>query len=209
MKTKVNFLSTITLLFFIMAACGGQTSRTDTRDNLADVREDLQEVIQTIDKALATNDISDFKSKTDDAVSSLDSKIDDYLNDMDKADRRVDQNTRNQIIDMKQKKVELEFKLALLEHDDTDNWGDGDRDRRQDRTDTRTGDDRTATGARQTATVGDHTATGTRQTATGDRDRRREILYGPQLVEDMKKDLRDLRGKVEQFAQSLPREAAN
>lgn len=189
MKRAINFLGAISLVIILMAACG-QNTRTDTRDNLTDVREDMREVIQNIDEALATDDVSNFKSKTEDAVSSLDNKIDDYLSEMDNADRRIDHNSRNQIIEIKQKNVEIEFKLALLEQEDYDNWGD--RDRQQDRTgtttDMRTGDDRTATGARQTT--------------TDDKNHRREILYGQQLVDDLKADLRDLRGKVEQFVQS-------
>jgi ElaB/YqjD/DUF883 family membrane-anchored ribosome-binding protein len=230
MKRTFSLIGVITILSIILAACGGQTGRTDTRGNLADLREDMQRVIQTIDEAIATNDISEFKNKTDDAVSKLDNRIDDFLDEMDNANRQVDHNTRNRVIQMKQKKVEVEFKLALLEQDDYDNWGtDGqrqdrtrttgaatgtatDRDRATtapqattpDRTTTTPGtttDRTTATDpARTPGTPGTGIATDERRRTT-DRDQR-EIIYGPQLVDDIKDDLRDLRNEVEQFMQA-------
>jgi ElaB/YqjD/DUF883 family membrane-anchored ribosome-binding protein len=208
MKRIFKSLGAITLIMFIMASCDGQTGRTDIQEDLVDLRDEMQEVIQTIDEAIATNDISEFKDKTDDAVSSLDNKIDDYLNEMDNAERRIDQNARNRVINMKQKKVEVEFKLALLEQDDYENWGDEDYQYDETRTTgaaTGTPTDRANQAPRATP---DGTTPGTttdRVNAT-DRDtyevNEREIVYGPQLIDDLKEDLRELRTDVEQFIQA-------
>lgn len=214
MKRIFNLLGVITLLSFALAACGGQTSRTNTGEDLVDLREEMQEVIQSIDEAIATNDISEFKNKTDDAVSSLDNKIDDYLNEMDRAERRIDQNARNRVIQMKQKKVEVEFKLALLEQDD-ENWYDNSDSTQNNRTRTTgnvsgTAIDRSADANLTTrGFTNDTTSTGNRTAIVPDIDRRsnnnntrREIIYGPQMVDDLKDDLRDLRTEVEQFMQA-------
>lgn len=219
MKRTFNLIGAITLLF-ILASCDGQTSRTtdtsDNRANLIDLREEMQEVIQNIDEAIASNDVSEFKDKTDDVVSSLDAKIDDYLDEMDNAERRIDQNSRNRVIQMKQKKVEVEFKLALLEQDDYERWDDEGYQNNRTRTPgtaTGTSIDRTNQAPRTTAdgsiahtdttTMGGRTAIVTDvDRRTGNDRTRREIIYGPQMVDDLKDDLRDLRTEVEQFMQA-------
>jgi ElaB/YqjD/DUF883 family membrane-anchored ribosome-binding protein len=192
MKRIFNIIATITLFSFILSSCDGQTNRTDVREDLAEIRNEMQEVIQSIDEAIATNDISEFKNKTDDAVSSLDNKIDEYLSEMDNAERRIDQNARNHVIGMKQKKVEVEFKLALLEQDDYENWDD---ENYQDAA-TGTPTDRANQAPRAEP---DETTVGT---TTDPDDNQREIIYGPQLVDDLKEDLRELRSDVEQFMQA-------
>jgi hypothetical protein len=246
-RTKI--LGLIALFAILFVACG-QSNRSNRQSNLAELREDLVEVIQTIDEAIAARDISDFKSRADDAISKLDNRIDDYLDEMDNADRRVNQSVRSQVIDLKQKKVEVEFKLALLDQDDYDGdamyhdgrvISDDDRDRTRTTTDGRVDrrqdgvevgvDDRRRTTAdgrevevgvndRRVTTDRDRTTTapgtgygtapGTTdergyaqdRTVVGDRDRDRDIVYGPQLIDEIKEDLRSLRNDVEQFMQA-------
>jgi hypothetical protein len=216
MKSTIIYSGTIVLLLLFLVSCDNQSTRTA---EMGDIKEEMNEVIQTIDEALIAEDISEFKNKTDDAISKLDNKVDDYLDELDNADRRIDGSARNQIIDIKQKKVEVEFKLALLEQDDYD-WDNNEyRNRTGTTTDTRTGTnnmDRTTTtdtrtGTDQTdiddvnrGTDNNRVATDDQRDRTGTYRTHREIMYGPELVEDLKSDLRDLRSQVEQLAQTLP-----
>ncbi len=210
MKRTLNLLAIITLFSFILAACGGQTGRKDTKSDMSDLAEGMQEVIQNIDEAISSNDISEFKNKADDAVGSLDSKIDDYLNEMDKAERRIDKNTQNLVIEMKQKNVEVELKLALLEQDDTKRRDSGTQAYQSD--DTRDVSATTQQGATSTlpsdrTVADDRTITSDGRIGTGgdlkrDAETDRAEMYGSQMVDGIKDDLRELKRDVEQFMQT-------
>lgn len=247
-KSLYGFIALFAILF---VACG-QSNRSNTQSNIVELREDLVEVIQNIDEAIATNEVSDFKSRADDAISKLDDRIDNYLDEMDNSDQSVDQSVRSKVIDLKQKKVEVEFKLALLDQDEYDGDAmvhdgrvlsdddqnadtrrtttDGTLERRDDgvevgvderRTtadgrevemDTR--DDRAVTTDRdRTATPGtgygttpgattDERGYAQDRTVTADGDRDVDVVYGPQLIDEIKEDLRSLRNDVEQFMQA-------
>jgi hypothetical protein len=105
-------------VLLISVSCAQRQSEADLQENLSDIREEKIEVISQIDEALALADISEFRRKTEDALNKLDNQIDDYHNEMDNADRRIDRETRDAIIAMKQKKTAIEFKLDLLDDRD-------------------------------------------------------------------------------------------
>lgn len=191
MKKTFNVIVFITTFALALAACGGQSGRKDNRSDLSDLSEDMQEVVQNIDEAISTNEVSDFKDKTENVINSLDKRIDDYLNEMDKVERRVEKNTQNLVIEMKQKKVEVELKLALLEQDD--NWPE------------ESGTD----ASQRDAALSDKTAVNDRPEITStDGDMKRgtdtqgSVMYGSQMVDNIKSDLRELKRSVEQFMQT-------
>jgi ElaB/YqjD/DUF883 family membrane-anchored ribosome-binding protein len=201
MKRNFKFFGIIMILPFVLFACNTQTSRNETRNNLSNLSEEMQDVVQTIDEAIAVNDISEFENKTEDAVNSLDKKIDDYLDEMDKAERRIERNTQNLVIDMKKKSAEVEFKLALLDQDDDRVWNQDEA--QPDGSGMQTSQRNITSDGSVSAAQADRTVAGNRTAedeGTTDRDRTR--LYGSNMVEDIKEDLRELKSDVDQFMQT-------
>ncbi len=193
MKRVLGLFGMVSLVMLLAVACNQQTG-SDVQADLTDIREEMQNVIQSIDEALATTEVSEFKSKTDDAVNQLDGQIDEYLNEMDRAERRIEQQARNTVIDLKQKKVEVEFKLALLEEDDEytdDQQGYQSSSAR-----------RASDGELATTTMDEDTTTMDMDTQADREKQDGRILYGRELHNDIKDDLRDLRMEVEQFMQA-------
>jgi hypothetical protein len=223
MKRLLNISAIAILFLFVAAACNQQGQRAD----FDSVRDDFRDALAQIDEALRTQDHDDFRDRADDAINKVDNAVDDFLDEMDSQDRRMDQQTRNQVINIKQKRSEVEFKLSLLEHDrDGNGWGTtNDRDRRDTRvgTDGRTDgtvhrdattddrmvqDQRTATdygtADRRVDTRGtDDRRVDTRDTDTRwDTDNGDDRLYGRNLQEEIRNDLRELRDEVQQFMQA-------
>jgi transcription termination factor NusB len=136
-KNAILYGLTIFMAIFL-ASCNMQRSEADVQENLAEIREEKREIIHDINEAINladVGDISEFKNKAEDALNKLDNQIDDYHNEMDRADRRIDKDARASIINMKQLRTAIEFRLDLL--DDRDQGGIGMTD---DRGTERTGD---------------------------------------------------------------------
>jgi hypothetical protein len=233
MKRRASIFGIFAFLtLFLFSACNGARTRADIQDDLADIREEKMEIVNKIDQALAMTDIDDFVDKARDALDDLDNQIDEYHNTMDRANMRIDEQTRQSIINMKQKRAAIEFKLDLLEEnggwfDDgrdtrrtgTDWDGDDRADRRrtdppadQRRDDARTDweDDTRDTqwdDTRRDDTRRDDTRRDRRWDDDPDRrdtrwddDRRRDdVDYAPELFEEVKDDLQELRREIEEF----------
>jgi hypothetical protein len=223
MKRILNITGIALMFLFLAAACNQQGQRTD----LDSVRDEFRDALAQIEDALRIQEFDDFKSRAEDAISSVDSAVDDYLNEMDNNDRRIDQQTRNQVINIKQKRAEVDFKLSLLDHDRSGDGWETNRNRTGTRTttdgrtdgatqrgattddagiyDQRTATDRTTADTRTGTTRDDAVVTG--RTRTDDRgwttdDDADESLYGRNLQEEIRNDLRELRDEVQQFMQA-------
>ncbi|MFO7997399.1 MAG: hypothetical protein R6U86_00270 [Bacteroidales bacterium] len=75
----------------------------------------MQEVVKTIDEALNAGNSGELIQRSDFALNQLETQIDDYLEEMDNAARRIDKESRDRIISIKQKIVETDFRLGLLD----------------------------------------------------------------------------------------------
>ncbi|MFW5708105.1 MAG: hypothetical protein ACOC12_09305 [Bacteroidota bacterium] len=75
----------------------------------------MQETLQKMDELPNEPDLNNFNDKTTVLLGSLDSQIEEYHLLMDKTNQVIDKEARDRIIRIKQKKAEIEFKLALLE----------------------------------------------------------------------------------------------
>jgi hypothetical protein len=118
MKKYLNSLGIILVtVLLISAGCNQQRSRSDLRENLSDIREELLEVVATIDEALVADNLSEFKNKTDNALSNLEDQIDNFQDEMNQADRRISPEAREKVINLQQRKEEVELKLNLLDND--------------------------------------------------------------------------------------------
>lgn len=193
---------------FMFVSCNQQQSGSDVREDLAELRENTQEVIHKIDEALAMTDVSDFRSQAQDAMDELDNQIDEYHNTMDNADMRIDSEARETIINMKQKRAAIEFKLDLL--DNGNGWGSDETGTRRtdDRTRTDGTGDRTGTdwtddqeGRQQTDRPRDTDLTQDDPERTEWADRDRDVNYAPEVMNEVRNDLQELRTEVEQFMQ--------
>ncbi len=180
--SKIGIFAFLSL--FVFAACqqGG-----DITEELADIRESNMEIIQNIDEAMAMTDMSDFKDQVEEALNNLDDQIENYHTEMDNANRRVDAQARDAIISLKEKMAAVEFKLELMDEGDT--WGGNDQDTSWTETDETTD---------PTTTTATDDTTGMGTTGRMDQD---EVNY-PQLFEEVKSDLQQLRDDLQTFNQN-------
>lgn len=99
----------------LLITCNRQPSGEASVDNLEPIREEMLVVLDKIDVALESNSIGDFSNKTSDAVSDLDNHIEKYVDEMYSRESKITEESINRLMVIKQKKVEMEFKLALLQ----------------------------------------------------------------------------------------------
>jgi len=114
---KLLYLSGIwmPLIMLFLVSCQEQPTPSETRADLADIRNDMQEVIELIDESINEESVHVFIHKTDLALNRLDNNIEEYLSIMDMADERIERDTRNSIISIKEKVAGIDIRLALLD----------------------------------------------------------------------------------------------
>jgi hypothetical protein len=118
MKKFLNSYGIIMVtILLISAGCNRQGSRSNLQDNITEIREEMLDVVGTIDEALVADNLSDFKNRAEDALSNLQDQIDSYENEMDKADLRMSAEIRDKVVNLKHRKAEVELKLDLLDRD--------------------------------------------------------------------------------------------
>jgi hypothetical protein len=112
---KKLYLSILLIPAIFLLACNRQPSSRAGDDNLGAIREEMLVVLDKINTALEANSTGDFKNKTSDAVADLDNHIEKYIDEMYNNERKITENSINRLMVIKQKKVEMEFKLDLLQ----------------------------------------------------------------------------------------------
>ena len=110
-----KLLISIILLFSV--SCQQQPSSADTQADLANIKNEMQEVIETIDESINEESVHVFIHKTDLALNELDKQIDEYLDVIDDANIKVAREPRNSIIRIKQRVAGIDFRMALLDNE--------------------------------------------------------------------------------------------
>ena len=105
----------IPIILLIVASCQEHPSSADTQADLANVKNDMQEVIELINESINEESVYVFIHKTDLALNELDKQIDEYLDVIDDANEKVAREPRNSIIKMKQRVAGIDFRMALLD----------------------------------------------------------------------------------------------
>ncbi len=116
MKKLLNLSGVfVILVIMVSVSCQQQSSQTKSHENLGQIKIEMQDVIEKIDEVLNEEDVSVFINNTDIILNKIDNHIDEYLNMMDEADQRIDKESRNIIIRIKQKEAGIDFRLALID----------------------------------------------------------------------------------------------
>lgn len=187
MKKLVSNLGIFAFLsLFAFVSC--QQGGGNVQEEMTDIREANMEIIQNIAEAMAMTDVSEFRDQVEEVVNNLDDQIENYHTAMDDANQRIDAEARDAVISMKEKAAAIEFKLQLMEEGGM--WGNGDQD-------TTWGDTDRTTDPTTTTTTDDTTGMGT----TGEMGEQGDVQY-PQLLEEVKNDLSQLRSDIETFNQN-------
>jgi hypothetical protein len=118
-KLIIPFDLFMAFILIAFVSCQQQSSKSDFEENMAEIKLEMQDVVEKINEVQNEEDLSVFISKTDDLLNKLDDQIDEYHNEMDRALQKIEKETRNRIIRMKQKIVEIDFRLALLDEKET------------------------------------------------------------------------------------------
>ena len=117
MKKILNPLGILLFLviFFNISCEPQQPTDEEFKETLADIKQEMQDAVITIDQALNAENVPLLLQKSDMALNILEEQVDAYLDETDKAVRRIDKETRDRILAIKKKIVETDFRLALLD----------------------------------------------------------------------------------------------
>lgn len=188
MKIKLTHLAImLTLAMFFNVSCQQQQPTDEEfRENLGDIKQGMQEVVKTVDEALNAENTGELIQRSDFALNQLENQIDDYLDEMDNAARRIDKESRDRIISIKQKIVETDFRLGLL--DDNEYVKRYEQMYNEDTIIVR----RTRPVTYRFPSI----------TAMDDAVAEDRVQYGEEVVEELKEDLKVLKAEVESFIQN-------
>ncbi len=192
MKKLLNSLFTPLMLTMILfASCQQQPQPTDEefREELEVIKQEMQDVVKLLDDALNSDTSVVLLQRSDLALNKLESQLDHYLDQTDKAARRIDKESRNRIITIKQKIVETDFRLALLDdNDDAKRSGQLDEFYDEDTVTVR----RTRPVAYRFPIID----------VPDDAVLQDRVQYGEEVMEELKNDLKVLKDEVERFIQN-------
>ena len=115
---KLLYLSGIwmPLIMLFSVSCQQQPTPSEIKAGLGDIKTEMQEVIELIDESINEESVHVFIHKTDLALNRLDNHIEEYLSIMDMADERIERDTRNSIISVKEKVAGIDIRLSLLDN---------------------------------------------------------------------------------------------
>jgi hypothetical protein len=108
----------IPLIMLFSVSCEQQPTTSESKADLTDVKNDMQEVIELIDESINEESVHVFIHKTDLALNQLDNQIDEYLSIIDMANEKIDKEARNSIIKIKERIAGIDIRLALLDDED-------------------------------------------------------------------------------------------
>ena len=108
----------LTMLFLVFVSCQRQLTEEEFHESLTELRGEMQIASTWLEEAIETDNLSEFMEKSDEALNKIETQLDAYMDETDRAFRRIHQETRTQIINIKQKITEIDFRLALLENNE-------------------------------------------------------------------------------------------
>ncbi len=119
MKKLINLSRILMpLIILLLASCQQQQSSSESKADLADIKNKMQETSELIDESIHEESVHLFIHKTDLALNEIDKHIDEYLSIMDDANEKIEKEARNSIIRIKQIIAGIDIRLALLDDED-------------------------------------------------------------------------------------------
>jgi hypothetical protein len=118
-KPIITYELLIAFILMAFVSCQQQSLRSEFEENMAEIKLEMQDLVEEIEEVKEEADMSVFISKTDALLNKLDDQIEEYHNEMDRALQKIEKETRHSIISIKQKMVEIDFRLALLDENET------------------------------------------------------------------------------------------
>ncbi len=117
MQRMKNPFFIITVIAMILLTGCQQEAKTDEQlqEQKTEIKEEINKAVDLIEEAFEADESSEFIEKADMALNKVDEQLDRYHDLMDNSMERIYKDTRDRIIRIKQKTVEIDFRLALLE----------------------------------------------------------------------------------------------
>jgi hypothetical protein len=115
-KMKIYTIPIIIVLITSSVGCDQSADKKNLDEKLADINARTWQNLQQMDQLIYDTNAYSFRNKTKKILDSIDNQIEQYHLLMDRNNQLINKEVRDHIIGFKQKKVEMEFKLALLEH---------------------------------------------------------------------------------------------
>lgn len=120
MKKKIiPFKLLLAFILLAFVSCQQQSSEAEFQEKMAEIMLEMHDVVEVINEIQDEGDMSVFINKTDALLNKLDGQIDEYHYEMDRALQKIEKETRERIIRIKQKMVEIDFRLALMDENET------------------------------------------------------------------------------------------
>jgi hypothetical protein len=88
----------VPLMLLLTVSCQQQPSSADLQTDLVEIKNAMQDVKELIAESINEESIHIFINKTDLALNELENHIDEYLSAVDNADKRIEKEPRNSII---------------------------------------------------------------------------------------------------------------
>ncbi|MFW5707910.1 MAG: hypothetical protein ACOC12_08320 [Bacteroidota bacterium] len=104
------------VLLFAFASCEMQPTEEEFRESLSEINQEMQNASDMLGEAIEAEETGPLVEKSDEALNIIESQLDVYMEETDKAVRRIYEDTRTRIIDMKQKIAEIDFRTDLLQN---------------------------------------------------------------------------------------------
>jgi hypothetical protein len=188
MKKLINYLGIPLLMAgLVLTSCQTELTEEEFRESLSEIKQEMQIASGWIEEAIEAETSGELILKSDMALNKIEAQLDNYLDEMDRAIRRIYKDTRTNIINIKQKTVEIDFRLSLLENTE--------RVRRIGMTE----DPDEAPTIRRTRPIGyqfPYAITPDEEMVT------ERIQYGEEVVDELRKNLTSLQEEVDLFIEN-------
>lgn len=114
---KNTHLLLILILVFFGAGCGTAPDSEKFRQELTDINTQMKETLEQMEHLKDEKDVSVFKDKASALLGAINNDIEQYHLLMDETNQKIDKEARDRIINFKEKKVEIDYKLSLLSNE--------------------------------------------------------------------------------------------
>ncbi len=179
------FIIPVIAMIILMGCQQEATTDEQLQEQKTEIKEEIKMAVGLIENAIETDESSVFIEKTDLALNKVDEQLDRYHDLMDNSMERIYKDTRDRIIRIKQKTVEIDFRLSLLEDNQVSTRAGAETN---DTLDIR----RTRPVAYQFPVI----------TAPGNPPRGDLIQYGDEVREETIKNLQSLQNELELFMEN-------
>ena len=119
-KLSLPLWFTVLTAFFVFTSCDQPRDLTDEEfsERLTEIKQEMQVASYLLEEAISADNSKELIANGDGAINAIEDQLNAYMNTMDEVARKIPGDARSNIIAIKQKVVETDFRLALLENNE-------------------------------------------------------------------------------------------